>query len=62
MYIALNMNIQFVLNFFDTVIESIRLFHEETQRTIQTIDSVLINPATDLLFTDDQIEYLQKRN
>ena len=48
------------IEFFDTVIESIRLFHEETQRTIQTIDSVLINPATDLLFTDDQIEYLQK--
>ena len=48
------------IEFFDTVIESIRLFHEETQRTIETVDSVLINPATDLLFTDDQIEYLQK--
>ena len=48
------------IEFFDTVIESIRLFHEETQRTIKTIDSVLINPATDLLFTDDQIDYLQK--
>ena len=31
------------IEFFDTVIESIRLFHEETQRTIQTIDSVLIS-------------------
>ena len=48
------------IEFFDTVIESIRIFHEETQRTIETIDSVLINPATDLLFTDDQIEFLQK--
>lgn len=48
------------IEFFDTVIESIRIFHEETQRTIETIDSVFINPATDLLFTDDQIEFLQK--
>ena len=48
------------IEFFDTVIESIRLFHEETQRTIKTIDSVFINPATDLLFTDEQINYLQK--
>ena len=44
------------IEFFDTVIESIRLFHEETQRTIQTIDSVLINPC--LLYTSCDIKIL----
>ena len=48
------------IEFFDTIIDSIRLFHEDTQRTIETIDSVLINPATDLLFTDEQISFLQQ--
>lgn len=43
------------IEFFDTDIESIRFFHEETQRTIESIHSVKIGPASDLLFDDEQI-------
>ncbi|MCF0105439.1 MAG: transcription-repair coupling factor, partial [Holdemanella sp.] len=43
------------IEFFDTEIESIRFFDENTQRTIKEIDSIMISPATDLLFTDEQI-------
>lgn len=48
------------IEFFDTEIDSIRFFHEETQRTIETMDSVFISPATDLLFTDTQIQTIQE--
>lgn len=44
------------VEFFDTEIDSLRLFDEETQRTINTIDQARISPATDLLFTDEQIK------
>lgn len=49
------------IEFFDTEIESIRFFHEETQRTIETVSSVFLSPATDLLFTEDQIHFLQEK-
>ncbi|MGN1344432.1 MAG: transcription-repair coupling factor, partial [Traorella sp.] len=44
------------IEFFDNEIESIRYFDVTTQRTIQTIDQVKIIPATDLLFSDEDIE------
>lgn len=43
------------IEFFDTQIESIRFFNEKTQRTIQTVDKITIGPATDLLFSDEQL-------
>ncbi len=43
------------IEFFDTVIESIRCFDPSTQRTIEKRDHVKIIPATDLLFTDEDI-------
>lgn len=43
------------VEFFDTEIDSIRLFDEQTQRTIRTVKEARITPATDLLFTDEQI-------
>ena len=43
------------IEFFDTVIESIRCFDPATQRTIEKRDHVKIIPATDLLFTDEDI-------
>ncbi len=43
------------IEFFDTVIESIRCFDPATQRTIEKRDHVKIIPATDLLFTDEEI-------
>ncbi len=43
------------IEFFDTVIESIRTFDPASQRTIRKIGKVKIIPATDLLFSDDDI-------
>lgn len=43
------------IEFFDTVIESIRCFDPATQRTIEKRDHMKIIPATDLLFTDEDI-------
>ena len=48
------------IEFFDTVVESIRFFDEKTQRTIEKIDQVRIGPASDLLFTDEQIKEIEK--
>lgn len=42
------------IEFFDTEIDSIRFFDENTQRTIRTADEVRIVPATDILFTEEQ--------
>lgn len=44
------------IEFFDTEIDSIRLINEQTQRTIETKNECLITPASDILFTDTQIE------
>lgn len=43
------------IEFFDTVIESIRYFDPATQRTVSKTNHVKIIPATDLLFSDDDI-------
>lgn len=48
------------IEFFDTEIESIRFFNEQTQRTIRSIDSVEIGPATDILLTNQQIETIKE--
>ena len=49
------------IEFFDNEIESIRFFDENTQRTIQSIESIVISPATDILFSDDQIEEIKEK-
>ncbi len=49
------------IEFFDTEIESIRFFDENTQRTIQSLDSIDIGPATDLLFTENEIEQIKEK-
>ena len=43
------------IEFFDNEIESIRYFDCTTQRTIEVIEEVKIIPATDLLFSDEDI-------
>lgn len=48
------------IEFFDTEIDSIRFFDEKTQRTLSAVNEVTIAPATDLLFSDEQIEQLKK--
>lgn len=49
------------IEFFDTVIESIRYFDPATQRTIEKSESVKIIPATDLLFTDEDIRMILEK-
>lgn len=51
------------IEFFDTVIESIRYFDPATQRTVSKANHVKIIPATDLLFSDDDIsKIIEKGN
>lgn len=49
------------IEFFDTEIESIRFFDETSQRTIRAIDQVTIGPASDILFTDEQIQTIHQK-
>lgn len=49
------------IEFFDTEIDSIRFFDENSQRTIQTTDCVRIVPATDLLFTENQLAEIETK-
>lgn len=44
------------IEFFDTEIDSIRFFDVLTQKTIEQIQSVKIVPASDVLFSDAQIQ------
>lgn len=43
------------IEFFDNEIDSIRIFDAVTQRTLEKVNEVKIIPATDLLFTEDEI-------
>lgn len=43
------------IEFFDTEIESIRFFDASTQKTVSSTDEVRIVPASDVIFTDEQI-------
>ncbi len=47
------------IEFFDNVIESIRFFDEGSQRTIEEITQARIIPASDLLFSEEQLDTLQ---
>lgn len=44
------------VEFFDTEIDSIRYFNPNSQRTIQSVQEVEIIPATDMLFSQEQVE------
>lgn len=48
------------IEFFDTEVDTVREFDEQTQRTIHSLPSVRIAPATDLLFSDAQIDEITK--
>ena len=47
------------IEFFDNIVESIRFFDAGSQRTIREVESVDIIPASDLLFTDEQLDELE---
>lgn len=48
------------IEFFDTVIDSIRYFSLDTQRTLTSVEETTIVPATDLLFTNEQVQIIKK--
>ena len=49
------------IEFFDNIIDSIRLFDVATQRTIRQISQVRIIPASDILLTDAQLDEVEKQ-
>ena len=48
------------IEFFDDEIDSIRLFDVMTQRTISTMKEVMIAPATDFIYTDEEFETIKE--
>ena len=49
------------IEFFDNIIDSIRLFDVATQRTIRQVSQARIIPASDILLTDAQLEEIEKQ-
>lgn len=56
---SMNENNPIRIEFFDDEIESIRFFDISSQRTISTLDEIMIIPATELLFDEKGIEEIQ---
>ncbi|MBR3356305.1 MAG: transcription-repair coupling factor [Solobacterium sp.] len=49
------------IEFFDTEIESIRFFDIATQKTVETVQDVRIVPASELLFTDEDVQEIRSK-
>ncbi|MBR2685632.1 MAG: transcription-repair coupling factor [Erysipelotrichaceae bacterium] len=49
------------IEFFDTEVDSIRFFDLSSQRTLSVVDSVKIVPATDILFTEENIKEIHSK-
>ena len=49
------------IEFFDTEVDSIRLFDAETQRTVKRLERVSVYPARELLLTPEQREKLAEK-
>lgn len=58
---SLNYDAPIRIEFFDTEVESIRFFDISSQRTIKVINDVKIIPASDILFSDEQITLIEKK-
>ncbi len=52
---SINMENPVRIEFFDTEIDSIRTFDAATQKTIENISEASIVPASDVIFTDEQV-------
>ena len=48
------------IEFFDTVIESIRFFDISTQKTVEQKDSVRVVPASDVLFSPEDVKEIRE--
>ena len=49
------------IEFFDDVIESIRSFNVETQESYEDLDEITINPATEIIFTDEEFQNIENK-
>lgn len=49
------------IEFFDNEIESIRFFDIASKRTIKTVDEIVIIPASNLLFSEKQLDEVQQQ-
>ncbi len=49
------------IEFFDTEVESIRFFNIQTQKTTEYMNEARIVPATDVLFTDEEITTISRK-
>ena len=49
------------IEFFDTIIDSIRIFDIATQRTLSAISEANIIPATDILLSDDEVKEVEEK-
>ena len=49
------------IEFFDDEVDSIRSFDVDTQKTTETLKEVRIVPANTVLFTDEQVEGIEKK-
>ena len=58
---TIGMNHPVRIEFFDREIDSIRIFNEESQRTITEVSEARILPATDLLFSSSELEDIEKQ-
>lgn len=60
---SINHNHPFRIEFFDDFIESIRYFSLESQMTVSSISEAVIIPATDIMFSDEELsEIVLKTN
>lgn len=57
----INSNDPIRIEFFDDEIESIRIFDLSSQRTIESIESIQIQPCSDLLFSENEITELEEK-
>ncbi len=58
---SMNENDPIRIEFFDDEIESIRFFDISSQRTIRTLESITIIPATDILFEEEDIQEIRMK-
>lgn len=49
------------IEFFDTEVDSIRFFDPSTQKTVETLKEAEVVPATDVLFTEEQMNSIRKK-
>ncbi len=58
---SINYDLPIRVEFFDDEIDSIRFFDTTSQKTVEAVNEVEIVPATDLLFTSEDIQEIEEK-